>query len=54
MVGAVGAGYLAGLAGYALPATVMIVLLGLVWVLVRPVTEPKPPDAGSVAPAGGK
>ena len=54
VVGAVGAGYLAGLAGYALPATVMIVLLGLVWVLVRPVTEPKPPDAGSVAPAGGK
>ena len=54
VVGAVGAGYLAGIAGYALPATVMIVLLGVVWVLVRPVTEPKPPDAGSMAPAGGK
>ena len=54
MVGAVGAGYLAGVAGYALPAVVMVVLLGVVWVLVRPVTEPRPPDAGSLAPVGGK
>ena len=54
MVGAVGAGYLAGVAGYALPALVMVALLGLVWFLVRPVVASRPPDTGSLAPAGGK
>ena len=54
MIGAVGAGVLAGIAGYALPALVMVVLLGVVWILVRPITEPRPPDTGSLAPAGGK
>jgi MFS family permease len=38
MVGAVGAGYLAGVAGYALPTFVMIAVLGVIWVIVRPIT----------------
>ena len=50
MVGAVGAGYLAGVAGYALPAVVMVVLLGVVWVLVRPVTEPGGASRSAMTP----
>ena len=38
MVGAVGAGYLAGVAGYALPTVVMIAVLGIIWLIVRPIT----------------
>ena len=54
MVGAVGAGYLAGVAGYALPAVVMIVLLGVVWVLVRPIADPRPTEAEPLAATGGE
>lgn len=49
MIGAVGAGYLAGAAGYALPTFVMIAVLGLVWLIVRPVTNQAPPgEAGGI------
>jgi MFS family permease len=44
MVGAVGAGYLAGVAGYALPTVVMIAVLGVVWLIVRPITAQPLPD----------
>ena len=44
MVGAVGAGYLAGVAGYALPTLVMVGVLGLVWLVVGPVTRQSLPE----------
>lgn len=44
MIGAVGAGYLATISGYALPTVVMVAVLGLVWLVVRPVTRQAPPD----------
>ena len=43
MIGAVGAGYLATIAGYALPTAVMVAVLGIVWLIVRPVTAQAPP-----------
>jgi DHA1 family multidrug resistance protein-like MFS transporter len=49
MVGAVGAGYLAGVAGYALPAVVMIAVLGVVWLIVRPITaQPLPNHSAGI------
>ena len=49
MIGAVGAGYLATIAGYALPTAVMVAVLGLVWLVVRPVTRQAPPgEAGGI------
>lgn len=44
MVGAVGAGFLAGVAGYALPTLVMIAVLGVIWVIVRPITAQRLPE----------
>ena len=44
MIGAVGAGYLAGVAGYALPTVVMIAVLGVIWLIVKPITDQPLPD----------